>query len=359
MRVQRVELGERSYSIYIDRGLMKRIAESIVNSFAPTSICIVTDSNVATQYLSGLEQTVSNAGVSVCSFVIKPGESSKDIRVLESLCAFLIQHKMDRKGLMIALGGGVVGDLTGFAASIYKRGIDYVQIPTSVVAQTDSSVGGKTAVDFCGVKNTLGTVYQPKAVYIDPEVLETLPKRFLCDGLGEVVKYALLAGGTLFERVMNLKSPEDFLQDDGFILEACVAYKKQLVEQDERDTGLRMLLNLGHTIGHAIESYYSYGRYTHGEAVAIGLIEILDYAVRFNGFDIEIRNQVYALLSRLELPCIVSGNRDEIFTAIQQDKKCKGNTIRIALPYAPGDVRITHVETTSFLNQISQIGGGR
>ncbi len=357
MRVQRVELGDRSYSIYIERGLMKHVADSIIQSYSPTSVCIVSDTNVATYYLKTLEQAMSNTGVSVCSFLIEPGEASKDIRILESLCSFLIDHKMDRRGMLIALGGGVVGDLTGFAASIYKRGIDYIQIPTSVVAQTDSSVGGKTAVDFCGVKNTLGTVYQPKAVYIDPEVLQTLPKRFLCDGLGEVVKYALLAGGALYERVMMLRSPEDFLLDDGFILESCVLYKKTLVEQDERDTGLRMLLNLGHTLGHAIESYYSYGKYTHGEAVAIGLVEILDYAVRYYGFDLKIRDDVFNLLMRLELPCNVSGNRNDIFTAIQQDKKCQGNTIRIALPFKPGDVRVTDVATELFLKQILETGG--
>ena len=352
MRVQRVELGERSYSIYIERGLIKKVADIVSNSNKPTSICIVTDSNLATLYLEDLLQGFSDHGISVCSFVIEAGEASKNINSLERLCDALIQHKMDRNSMLIALGGGVVGDLTGFAASIYKRGIDYVQIPTSVVAQTDSAIGGKTAVDFGGAKNSLGTVYQPKAVYIDPAVLDTLPKRFLCDGLGEVVKYAILSGGSLYERVMTLSSPEDFLKDDGFILESCVAYKKNLVEQDEHDTGLRMLLNLGHTLGHAIESYYSYGKYTHGEAISIGLVEILSYAVRYHGLNQDISDQVCALLERLALPHTVSGNRSDIFKAILQDKKCKGNTIRIALPYKPGDVRVTDVETELFMQRI-------
>ncbi len=357
MRVQRVALGERSYSIFIERGLMNYVGKSIVDSFAPTSICVVTDSNIAPLYLEDLEKSLKDTGVAVSSFIIEAGEISKNIHTLESLCDFLIQHHMDRNSFLVALGGGVVGDITGFAASIYKRGIGYVQIPTSVVAQTDSSVGGKTAVDFCGVKNTLGTVYQPKAVYIDPDVLQTLPKRFLCDGLGEVVKYALLSGGCLYKSVLNLQSPEDFLSDDGSILEACVVYKKQLVEQDERDTGLRMLLNLGHTLGHAIESYYDYGKYTHGEAVSIGLIEIMDYAIRYHGFKPDDREEVLSLLKRLNLPYCVSGDRAQIFSAIMQDKKCKGATLRIALPYAPGDVRVSEVDTNLFMERILHTGG--
>lgn len=352
MRQQRVELGDRSYSIYIERGMMRGIAEQIQQSFHPTAVCIVTDTNLAELYLADLESDFARAGQSVCSFVIEAGEASKNMENLERLCAYLIGRKFDRNAMLVALGGGVVGDLTGFAASIYKRGIGYVQIPTSVVAQTDSSVGGKTAVDFGGAKNMLGTFYQPKAVYIDPDVLKTLPVRFLCDGLGEVVKYAILAGGALYERVMALSAPVDFLEDDGFILDACVAYKRQLVERDEHDTGLRMLLNLGHTLGHAIESYYSYGKYTHGEAVSIGMSEILSYAVEFHGLDVQVREQVCALLTRLHLPTSVSGDRQAIFSPIRQDKKCQGGQIRIALPMAPGDVRVTPISLDHFMNQI-------
>lgn len=348
----RVELGERSYNIYIRKGLLCDVAQDVLGKFRPTSVCIVTDTNLSALYLPSLEADFKRLDVPVCSFVIPAGEASKNFSVLEQLCTYLIQQKMDRNSLLVALGGGVVGDLTGFAASIFKRGISYIQIPTSVVAQTDSAIGGKTGVDFGGAKNMLGAIYQPKAVYIDPEVLHTLPMRFLCDGLGEVVKYALLSGGALYEHVMALQSPAAFLQDDGFIIEACVDYKKRLVETDERDTGNRMLLNLGHTIGHAIESYFGYGRYSHGEGVSMGLVEILRYAVSFCSLDSEILSHICALLERLHLPIHLPERNEHIFSSIIQDKKCTGSSIRIVLPYAPGDVRISTVDTKEFMDYL-------
>ncbi len=352
MRKQQVELGERSYNIYIEKGLIASVAKQVRQAFNPTSVCIVTDSNLSSLYLPQLLQDFEAARISVCSFVIPAGEGSKNLASLEALCTYLMQRQFDRHSMLVALGGGVVGDLTGFAASVYKRGIPFVQIATSVVAQTDSSVGGKTGIDFGGAKNMLGTFHQPSAVYIDPNVLRTLPKRFLCDGLGEVVKYAVLAGGELYNRVMTLSSPEDFLNDDGYILEACVAYKRHLVECDEHDRGPRFLLNLGHTLGHAIESYYGYGRYTHGEAVSIGIAEMLSYAACYYGLETSVQKDVCQLLERLELPIRIAGDRQAIFKQVLQDKKCQGDQIRIALPYAPGDVRVTPISITLFLEQI-------
>ncbi len=348
----RVELGERSYNIYIQKGLLNRVAQDISTQFHPTSVCIVTDTNLSTLYLSPLEADFKRLGVPNCSFVFQAGEASKNFAVLEQLCDYMIRQKMDRSSMLIALGGGVVGDLTGFAAAIFKRGISYVQIPTSVVAQTDSSVGGKTGVDFGGAKNMLGAIHQPKAVYIDPDVLQTLPARFLQDGLGEVVKYALLSGGALYDRVLALQSPEDFLRDDGFIIESCVDYKRRLVEEDERDTGSRMLLNLGHTVGHSVESYFGYGRYSHGEGVSIGLVEILRYAVHNCNLNHEILEQTCALLQRLNLPVALPERSERIFASIVQDKKCTGASIRVVLPYAPGDVRICTVNTKDFMDYL-------
>lgn len=355
MRQQRVELGERSYSVYIERGLFNRVARHVQENFRPTSVCIVTDSNLAALYLSDLENSFDQTEIPVWSFVVEAGEVSKNITTLSQICTFLLDHKFDRNGMLVALGGGVVGDLTGFAASIFKRGISFVQIPTSVVAQTDSSIGGKTGIDFGGAKNMLGTIYQPVAVYVDPNLLRTLPACYLSDGLGEVVKYALLAGGTLYARILQLDKPSDFLEDDGYILDACVAYKRKLVEQDEHDNGLRMLLNLGHTLGHAIESYYAYQRYSHGEAVAIGIMEILSYATFYCGLHPDVVRDVRTVLQALSLPTEVDGNRKEIFAQILQDKKCLGGTIRIALPYAPGDVRVVPVSTEVFLEQIVHV----
>lgn len=359
MGEMKVELGDRSYFIYIQKGLLGTVAQQIQTNFHPTSVCIVTDSNVSALYLEPLQADFERLGLNVCSFVIEAGESSKNFSVLQQLCDFLIKRKFDRNSMLIALGGGVVGDLTGFAAAIYKRGISFVQVPTTVVAQTDSAIGGKTGVDFGGAKNMLGAIHQPKAVYVDPEVLATLPLHFLSDGLGEVVKYALLAGGELYKRVIALQSPEDFLQDDGFIIETCIAYKKYLVETDERDTGNRMLLNLGHTIGHAIESYYGYGRYSHGEGVSIGLVEILQYAVSFCGLNSEVQPVITHLLERLHLPTKLPERNATIFASILQDKKCAGQSIRVVLPYAPGDVRIVSVPTEEFVQYLCSDPDGK
>ncbi len=348
----KVELGERSYGIYIRNGILRDIAQDVQGRFHPTSVCIVTDFNLSALYLNPLQADFERLGMPVCSFVIEAGESSKNFSVLQQLCAYLIEQKLDRNSMLVAFGGGVVGDLTGFAASIYKRGIAYIQVPTSVVAQTDSAIGGKTGVDFCGAKNMLGAIYQPKAVYVDPDLLSTLPAKFLSDGLGEVVKYAILSGGELYKRVMALQSPEDFLLDDGFIIESCIAYKKYLVETDEKDTGNRMLLNLGHTIGHAVESYYGYGRYSHGEGVSIGLVEILKYAVSLYRFDVNVLHSISNLLQRLNLPIELPERNTAIFSSIIQDKKCAGTSIKILVPYAPGDVRITAVDTAEFMDYL-------
>ncbi|MBR5280265.1 MAG: 3-dehydroquinate synthase [Clostridia bacterium] len=352
MGEMKVELGDRSYFIYIQKGLIRSVAQHIQTNFHPTSICIVTDSNVSALYLAPLQADFARLGLNVCSFVMEAGESSKNFSVLQQLCSFLIEQKFDRNSLLVAFGGGVVGDLTGFAASIYKRGIAFVQVPTTVVAQTDSAIGGKTGVDFGGAKNMLGAIHQPKAVYVDPDVLATLPDQFLSDGLGEVVKYAILAGGDLYDRVTALQSPTDFLHDDGFIIESCIGYKKYLVEKDERDTGDRMLLNLGHTIGHAVESYYGYGRYSHGEGVSIGLVEILRYAISYCSLRKDILHLITNLLQRLNLPIELPERNAAIFTSIIQDKKCAGQSIRIALPYAPGDVRIVSVQTEDFIQYL-------
>ncbi|MBR5500557.1 MAG: 3-dehydroquinate synthase [Clostridia bacterium] len=346
----KVELGERSYSVYVQKGILKHIAEDILSTFQPTSVCIVTDTNLSKIYLSSVQEDFTRLNVPVCSFVIEAGEASKNFSILETLCTFLIEQKMDRNGMLVALGGGVVGDLTGFAASIYKRGIAYVQVPTSVVAQTDSAIGGKTGVDFGGSKNMLGTIYQPKAVYVDPCVLQTLPAKYLSDGLGEVVKYAILAGGELFERVLSLQSPEALLLDDGFIVENCIAYKKHLVEKDERDTGDRMLLNLGHTVGHALESYYGYCRYSHGEGVAVGLIAIMKYAATFYHLDEEVQRSVTRLLQRLNLPVALPESNERVFSSIVQDKKCTGSYVRVVIPFSPGDVRVISVPTNEFID---------
>lgn len=352
-----VDLKDRSYPILIGSGILTAAAETALNSCGgtPCRVCVAGDSHVRTLYSQRLEAALKETGFSVVSFSFEPGECSKCLPVLEQLCSFLLQNQFGRHDMLIALGGGVTGDLVGFAAAVYMRGIPYIQIPTSLIAQIDSSVGGKTAVDFGGVKNILGAFHQPAAVVADVSLLETLSSRVLQDGLGEMVKYAFLKGGSFYDTTMSMERPEDFYTQAQALVSECVLYKKGVVERDEKEQGERMLLNLGHTLGHCIESYHHYLRYTHGEAVAVGMAEMLRYAVQYHGADPAFAKDGIALLRRLKLPTVPDTDRTLLYERVLHDKKGNGKELRIVVPFAPGDVRILRIEKTLFLEQVNQL----
>ncbi len=271
MTVLNVNLQTKKYDILIEKGIINNIGFEIKKLYGGNRIAVITDENVYSLYGESVKNSLEHCGFNAKFIILEPGEKSKSIMVLEGVYTRLLESKITRGDMIIALGGGVVGDLGGFAASTYLRGVDYVQIPTSLLAQIDSSIGGKVAVNLEQGKNLVGSFYHPKKVLIDPEVLNSLPDKFIKDGLGEVTKYACIKDSALYELLMSIKSKEELLNNIETIIFTCCNIKRKIVEQDERDTGIRMILNFGHTLGHAVEKYYNYETYTHGEAVATGM----------------------------------------------------------------------------------------
>ena len=269
-----VDLKENSYNILIEKGLLNKLGEELKNIYFGEKIFIITDENVDKYYGSKVKDELDKIGYKTRKMVLAPGEKTKSFSTLPSIYNELLDFKLTRKELIITLGGGVIGDLGGFVASTFLRGVSFIQIPTSLLAQVDSSVGGKVAVDLEKGKNLVGSFYQPKAVFIDPDVLNTLPEKFYKDGMAEVIKYGCIKDRDFFYMLKSLKSREEVMNNIEDILYKCCYIKKSVVERDEKDLGERMLLNFGHTLGHAIEKYYNFTGYSHGEAVAIGMYNI-------------------------------------------------------------------------------------
>ncbi len=265
MRELRVNLKENGYSITIGSGILHTIGEKL----ASKKVLVVTDENVAPLYLEMVLAALKDKTVS--SLILPPGEHTKSLQYLSRVYDALCENRFTRTDTIVALGGGVIGDLAGFAAATYMRGIPYIQVPTSLLAQVDSAVGGKVAIDLPQGKNLAGAFYQPQWVLIDTHTLSTLPQNIFLDGLGEVVKYGCLNDPELFTLLENNPTREMLMAHMENMITACLTHKKTYVEQDEKDTGTRMALNFGHTIGHAIETAQHYEGLRHGEAVAVGM----------------------------------------------------------------------------------------
>lgn len=269
MKTLRVNAGG-GYDILIERGLLKNCGVKIKKVVSAKKAAIISDTNVAPLYLETVEKSVKAAGIETVSYIFEAGESSKTTANLIKIVEFLAQSELTRNDCVIALGGGVCGDMAGFSAAVYLRGIKYIQIPTTLLAQVDSSVGGKTAVDLPQGKNLCGAFWQPSLVVIDPDVLDTLPAHFFSDGMGEVIKYGCIKSKSLFERLE--KENAGAIIDE--VIYECADIKRGVVERDEKEAGERALLNFGHTCGHAIEKLYNFSGVSHGEAVGIGMVMI-------------------------------------------------------------------------------------
>ena len=265
MRVVHVDLKEKSYNIEIERGILSQVGGKIKKLLPKAEkAAIITDSHVGPLYAEALQQSLERDGFTTTVLTFKAGEESKNLTTLGMLYDGLAEAGLTRSDLVVALGGGVTGDMGGLAAATFLRGIALAQIPTSLLATVDSSVGGKVAVDLSSGKNLVGAFYQPKAVFIDPDLLQTLPVRYLHDGLAEVIKYGCIRDRGLFETLEKLQNDADLLAHAEEIIETCCAIKARIVEQDEFDTGERMLLNFGHTLGHAVEKAFHFSTYSHG-----------------------------------------------------------------------------------------------
>lgn len=270
----RVELGQRSYTISIEAGLLDRLGDLVRQEIQGRKVFVLTDDHVQGLYGPTVLRQLESAGLDAVLLALPPGEASKSFQQLPEIYGALLEHQMTRQDTLITLGGGVIGDLGGFAAATYLRGIPYIQIPTTLLSQVDSSVGGKVGVDLPQGKNLVGSFYQPKAVFIDPDFLHSLPDRHFRNGLAEVIKYSCIMDEALFQALEALESPQALLEQMGTLVARCCHLKKTVVESDEWDRGDRMKLNFGHTLGHAIETLQNYEGYLHGEAVAIGMSRI-------------------------------------------------------------------------------------
>ena len=332
--------------IFIEPGLLGYAGEEILKTFSPSRIHIVTDSTVAPLYL---EQLAQQFELPVSSTVIPAGEEHKRLSTVEGIYHDLLAVGFTRKDLIIALGGGVVGDITGFAAATLLRGVSLCQIPTTLLAQVDSSVGGKTGVDLAEGKNLVGAFYQPRLVLIDPEVLNTLPDTTFADGMAEVVKYGYIANPDILDMV----SQPDYKAHISDVIYECVKIKRDVVAIDEHDTGLRMILNFGHTVGHAVEKLGNYTELTHGQAVAIGMVAALRLGA-LRG-DADLSAPLVALLHKIGLPTELTHDREAIFGALLSDKKKFGSTVNFILVREPGRAEITPIEAEALHEYILKL----
>lgn len=299
-----------TYDVIIERGSIYKVKEYLKHE---GSVFIVSDTGVPQQYID----IVKNQFDVIGSYVFEQGEENKNLDTWKKILEKMLTCHVSRKDCVIAIGGGVVGDMAGFASACYMRGIAYVNIPTTSLSQIDSSIGGKTAVDFAGTKNTIGAFWQPKLVVVDPSVLETLPKRHLHNGLVEAVKEGLCFDPELF----RIFEDDEYLTKIDEILERCLKIKKHVVEIDEKEMNERKLLNFGHTFGHAFETYFGLGKYLHGECVGMGMYKIMT--------NTSLKKRLKKVLERLSCPIEVSYDAKQIVSLIKNDKKANRDTITI------------------------------
>ncbi|MCE0492178.1 3-dehydroquinate synthase [Pantoea sp. Mb-10] len=334
-----VSLGDRSYPITIAAGLFNDPA-SFWPLKAGDNAMLVTNQTLAPIYLEKLSALLRNAGVNVDQVILPDGEQYKTLTIMDDVFTALLKKPHGRDTTLIALGGGVIGDLTGFAAASYQRGVRFIQVPTTLLSQVDSSVGGKTAVNHPLGKNMIGAFYQPASVVIDTDCLATLPARELSSGLAEVIKYGIILDGDFFQWLeQNLDA---LLGLDkaamAYCIRRCCELKAEVVAADERETGLRALLNLGHTFGHAIEAHMGYGNWLHGEAIAAGMVMAARTAQRLGQFSAAECDRIIALLQRANLPVYgpASMAAEDYLPHMMRDKKVLAGELRLVLPLAIG-----------------------
>ena len=338
MYTLRINLPGREYDIKIEKGIFDRSGQLIAEICNKCKVAVVTDSNVAPLYAERLLNSLKNSGFDASVIAVPAGENSKTVDMLNHLYGEMLSLGITRTDLIVALGGGVVGDLTGFCASTLLRGIPFVQIPTTLLAQVDSSVGGKVAVNLPQGKNLVGAFYQPKLVIIDPLCLETLPDRVFSDGMAEVIKYGLILDENLFEKIESSPSRKGIMDIIEDVIYRCCDLKRMVVEEDEFDTGKRMILNFGHTFGHAIEKKYNFSNYTHGEAVAAGMVMASEYGENCGITPIGTSSRITTICEKFNLPTSVEIDRQSLLNAVKVDKKGEGNMVSLVIPEKIGKV---------------------
>lgn len=356
----RVSLGERSYDIEIGAGNLARLGRFVAERRKVCHAIVIADAQVAGLYGERAVQALGDCGIQAQMLIVPPGEASKSVAQADSLWNALVDLKADRRTIIVALGGGVVGDLAGFVAATFARGLAFFQVPTSLLAQVDSSVGGKVAVNLPRAKNMVGAFWQPAGVLIDLETLRSLPEREYRAGLAEVVKYGMAQDAPFFA-FLECAVPQ-ILARDRATLETIVArscrLKADVVEQDEREeSGLRAILNYGHTFAHALEAITDYGRFLHGEAVAIGMACAAELARRLGRISSEVVTRQEVLLRRLGLPTSAPGlDRQQVASAMAHDKKAQYGKLRFVVPARLGQVELVDdVPTETVLTVLEEV----
>jgi 3-dehydroquinate synthase len=343
VRTVNVSLGNRSYDIKIAPGLIDRLGLECARLNLAARCAIITDTNVGKRYAKAVFNSLATAGFSPSLINVQPGETAKSLKAVQSCYDQLAAHRLERKSFIVALGGGVVGDLAGFLAATYLRGIPFVQVPTTLLAQVDSSVGGKVGVNLKAGKNLVGAFHQPKLVLCDLDTLKTSPEREFRTGLAEVIKYGIIYDAKLFAQLeLNLskilKREQSILAP---VIARCCEIKAEVVSQDETESGLRAILNFGHTIGHAIENSSGYGKFLHGEAISIGQVCAAKLSQKILGLPARDVERIENLFRRVGLPTEIklnSGRRKKMFAAMKLDKKASGGEIKFVLAKKTGRV---------------------
>ncbi len=343
MYVVKVPLGVRSYTISVGKNLLPRIGSECKRLFLGQRCAIISDKNVAAHYGEVALQNLKAAGFEPTLIAVPAGETAKSLKVVASCYDQLAEHRLERKSFVVALGGGVVGDLAGFVAATYLRGVDFVQVPTTLLAQVDSSVGGKVGVNLKAGKNLVGAFYQPRFVLCDLDALETLPVREYRAGLAEVIKYGVIHDVELFRRLEHVM-PKMLLRDPdtlSSVVARCCQIKAGVVGQDETESGLRAILNFGHTIGHALEAISGYGKFLHGEAIAIGQVFAARLSADLLGFPQKDVQRIAELFEKAGLPTQIKlspAQRERLFEAMRLDKKVSEGIVKFVLVNKIGQV---------------------
>ena len=357
MRIIQVPLDHRSYSIKVGDGLLPRLGVECAQLQLGRRCAIITDSNVGKKFAKAALKSLATSGFEPVLLTVPAGEKSKRIAVVEQCYDQLAAHRLERKSFIVALGGGVVGDLAGFVAATYLRGIPFVQVPTTLLAQVDSSVGGKTGVNLRAGKNLVGAFYQPQLVLCDLDALKTLPEREYLSGLAEVIKYGIIYDAVLFAQ-LERHLPQ-LLQRDAATLAAVVArcceIKADVVGQDETESGLRAILNFGHTLGHAIENSSGYGKYLHGEAISFGQVAAARLSHKLLGLPSGEVARIEKLFAQAGLPVKIklnSAQRKKLFAAMLLDKKVSGGEVKFVLAERLGKVVWGQKVPTSLIEDV-------
>ena len=337
-----VDLGKKSYDILFSDSF-NGFAKAMSDVNAPKKLLVVTDSNVEKLYADEVNNLLIKNGYDSKIYAFTAGEENKGMDTILGICGACIEHEMDRKSMIVALGGGVVGDMAGFAAAIFMRGIDFVQVPTTLLSQSDSSVGGKTGIDFMESKNILGAFHQPKLVYINVATLKSLPNEQFVSGMGEVIKHGIIRDSEFFDYIEKNSDKIKTLDNETLIKMDKIncSIKADVVERDEKENGLRAILNFGHTIGHAVESAYDF-KMTHGECVGIGMVGASYIAYKRNMIDESTLNRIenvldmYGFKIRVDLP-----EKEIVYGYMQKDKKKIAGKLKFVLPTKVGEVMQT------------------